>query len=49
MKLNRFVQTTHQDAADDEFYNYQQVRELIENDELTVGEEGFMSGYLRAQ
>ncbi len=44
--LSEFGQTAREEA--DAFYSQQSIIELIDNDELTSGEEGFMRGYLDA-
>lgn len=49
MSLRFTKHATQHDSFSDEFYDRQSVRDLMENDELTAGEEGFMSGYLGAQ
>ena len=37
-----------EDADDDSIYSENVIERLIEDDELTAGEEGFMVGYLDA-
>jgi len=35
-------------SEDDSIYSYEIMEEMLENDELSAGEEGFMLGYLEA-
>lgn len=41
-------ETKEENADDDSIYSESVIEQLIEDDELTAGEEGFMVGYLDA-
>ena len=41
-------ETKEENADDDSIYSESVIERLIEDDELTAGEEGFMVGYLDA-
>jgi len=41
-------ETKEENADDDSIYSESVIEQLIEDDELTTGEEGFMVGYLDA-